>query len=84
MTQYRVRRGWLGWSLCGVYVESRLTGVWSASWMLSISIKMSAGKVTRDPALLDIPRNNLKRWRTRWSKHPPAWFNEWSVIMKRP
>jgi hypothetical protein len=43
-----------------------------------------AQKVTRDPALLDIPRKNLKRWRTRWSGHPPAWYSEWSGIMTRP
>lgn len=43
-----------------------------------------ARKINRDPALLDIPRNNLKRWRARWNENTPAWFEEWSGIMARP
>lgn len=43
-----------------------------------------ARKITRDPALLDFPRNNLKRWRARWKETTPAWFEEWSEIMARP
>jgi transposase-like protein len=43
-----------------------------------------AQKITRDASLLKIPRNNLKRWRARWSESVPAWFEEWSQIMTRP
>jgi hypothetical protein len=43
-----------------------------------------AQKIERDPKLLDVPRNNLKRWRMRWNQQPPAWHDEWTGIMQRP
>jgi hypothetical protein len=43
-----------------------------------------ARKIERDPRLLDIARSNLKRWRARWDDTPPAWFKEWSGLMRRP
>lgn len=43
-----------------------------------------AQKIDRDPKLLDIPRNNLKRWNARWEKEPPSWYGEWRGIMNRP
>ena len=43
-----------------------------------------AHKISRDASLLRIPRNNLERWRARWSDSVPAWFEEWSEIMTRP
>jgi hypothetical protein len=43
-----------------------------------------AQKIERDPKLLDVPRNNLQRWRARWDEQPPAWHEEWIGIMKRP
>jgi hypothetical protein len=43
-----------------------------------------AQKIERDRKLLDIPRNNLKRWRQRWSTDAPAWYVEWQEIMRRP
>ena len=43
-----------------------------------------AQKIERDPKLLDVPRNNLKRWNTRWEAEAPAWYDEWCGIMNRP
>ena len=43
-----------------------------------------AQKIERNPKLLDVPRNNLQRWRARWDEQPPAWYEEWVGIMKRP
>jgi hypothetical protein len=43
-----------------------------------------AQKIERDPQLLDVPRNNLKRWRARWDEQLPAWHEEWTGIMQRP
>lgn len=43
-----------------------------------------AQKIERDPKLLDVPRNNLKRWITRWEDAAPAWYHEWRGIMDRP
>ena len=40
-----------------------------------------AQKIERDPTLLAVPHNNLKRWRDRWENNPPAWFEEWREIM---
>jgi hypothetical protein len=43
-----------------------------------------ARKIQRDPELLNVPRNNLKRWRARWENEAPAWYTEWCAIMRRP
>lgn len=43
-----------------------------------------AEKIERDPNLLKIAHENLKRWRARWENQTPAWHQEWSGIMKRP
>jgi hypothetical protein len=43
-----------------------------------------AAKIARDPKLLDIARGNLKRWRSRWSSSPPAWFREWTAALQQP
>jgi hypothetical protein len=43
-----------------------------------------AQKIERDPKLLLVPRNNLKRWNARWESAAPAWYDEWRGIMNRP
>ncbi len=43
-----------------------------------------AKKIERDRRLLNIPRNNLKRWRQRWNEDAPAWHVEWQEILRRP
>lgn len=43
-----------------------------------------AEKIERDPTLLKIAHENLRRWRARWENQAPAWYQEWSEIMKRP
>ena len=43
-----------------------------------------AQKIERDPRLLEIPRNNLKRWGARWERAAPAWYGQWCRIMTRP
>lgn len=43
-----------------------------------------AQKIERDSRLLDVPRNNLKRWSARWQDDAPAWYDEWRGIMNRP
>ena len=43
-----------------------------------------ARKIERDPALLNIPRNNLERWSGRWENDAPAWLDEWRQVMARP
>lgn len=43
-----------------------------------------AKKIEGDPKLLDIPRNNLKRWGARWERQAPAWYDRWCAIMERP
>lgn len=43
-----------------------------------------AQKIEREPGLLDIARNNLKRWRARWNDDVPAWYREWCEIIQRP
>lgn len=44
-----------------------------------------AEKIERDSQLLDVPRNNLQRWKARWvESEAPAWYDEWRGIMNRP
>ena len=43
-----------------------------------------AQKIDNDPKLLDVPLNNLERWRARWENDMPAWYREWQKIMRRP
>jgi len=40
-----------------------------------------AEKISADPGLLEVARQNLRRWRTRWQQQPPTWFEEWQQIM---
>jgi hypothetical protein len=43
-----------------------------------------AAKIEGQPKLLEIARNNLKRWRARWEGAVPAWHQEWCEILDRP
>src|SRR5262245_46561416 len=43
-----------------------------------------AAKIEGQPKLLEIARNNLKRWRARWEDAVPAWHQEWCEILDRP
>ena len=43
-----------------------------------------ARKIARKPELLDVARDNLKHWRTRWGQQTPSWHTEWQAILKRP
>jgi hypothetical protein len=45
---------------------------------------MIAKKIVRDPTLLEVPRDNLERWRARWSHKPPRWWHEWRQLLDRP
>ena len=42
-----------------------------------------ARKLARDPGLLSVARENLRRWGERWGDDPPAWLEEWQAILKR-
>lgn len=43
-----------------------------------------AQKIEREPELLNVARNNLTRWRSRWDDDVPAWYREWCDILQRP
>jgi hypothetical protein len=44
-----------------------------------------AHKIERDPALLEIARGNLHRWRRLDAHQPtPGWLKEWSAVLKKP
>jgi hypothetical protein len=43
-----------------------------------------AQKIQRDPRLLEIARNNIKRWETRSQGQVPSWLKEWKTILDRP
>ena len=43
-----------------------------------------ARKIDREPALLEIARGNLHRWRQLDAHHPaPEWLKEWSALLKK-
>jgi hypothetical protein len=41
-----------------------------------------AAKIEREPRLLNVALNNLKRWRARWKGDAPAWHHEWCEILR--
>jgi hypothetical protein len=41
-------------------------------------------KIERDPKLLQIARNNIKRCGAKWRSDAPAWLQEWRKILNRP
>jgi hypothetical protein len=43
-----------------------------------------AQKIEREPGLLNIARNNLMRWRSRWDDDVPTWYREWCEILDCP
>jgi hypothetical protein len=43
-----------------------------------------AAKITRHPALLAKPRQNLERWSVRYSNDLPRWMVEWRRTLERP
>jgi hypothetical protein len=44
-----------------------------------------ARKIERDPALMEIARGNLHRWRQLEAHRPtPKWLKEWSTMLNRP
>jgi hypothetical protein len=44
-----------------------------------------ARKVEREPALLEIARRNLHRWRRLDAHQPtPGWLKEWTALLKKP
>jgi hypothetical protein len=43
-----------------------------------------ARKIEREPALLEIARGNLRRWRQLEAHHPtPEWLNEWDALLRK-
>jgi hypothetical protein len=60
---------------------------WSSHRLLEIrSLAMHAviaRKIERDPALLEIARRNVERWRARWGEAPPAWLEEWQELLNQ-
>jgi hypothetical protein len=43
-----------------------------------------AQKIDRNPDLLNVPRQNLERWKSRWPDSPPLWYREWHQILEKP
>ena len=47
------------------------------------SHRLIAQKIDADPSLLEIPRQNLDRWRELWGEDLPA-CAEWRALLKQP
>jgi hypothetical protein len=45
---------------------------------------LMARKIDHDPMLLEIPKRNLARWRSRAEGEPPNWLTEWERVLERP
>jgi len=43
-----------------------------------------ARKISREPALLQIPHRNLDRWHAKWAHAPPRWYYEWRELLALP
>ena len=90
MRQMRARRKAGGFKSASAWVANPATAIapYSAHRLLDArSLAMhalTAEKISRDPQLLNIARDNLQRWRARWPQSPPAWFEQWQEIMNWP
>lgn len=65
-------------------VPRRLPPVGSHQWIDLVDLRMCrriAQKVRRDPALMRIPKANLRRWRRKFGYWPPA-LQEWDRIIR--
>ena len=43
-----------------------------------------ARKIERDPALIEVARSNIERWRARRNSDELTWLNEWRELLKQP
>lgn len=88
MRRMRQRRKALGLKLLTRWVSDGSTTPYSDHRRLDLrSLAMHtliARKLARDPKLLGVARENLKRWGERWGRRTPVWHKEWQAILKRP
>jgi hypothetical protein len=61
------------------YSSHRLLEVRSLALHCQIARRISA-----DPALLKIPRDNLRRWKAACTGPAPRYLSEWSAILLKP
>ena len=86
MKRMRARRKATGFKTVAAWVpDTAIAPPYSAHRLLDArSLAMHvliADKISNDPRLLNIARENLVRWRARWPESPPAWFEQWQEIM---
>jgi len=90
MRQMRARRKAAGLKTVSTWVPATpvATATYSPHRVLEArSLAMHAviaQKIQRDPRLLEIARNNIKRWETRSQGQVPSWLKEWKTILDRP
>jgi hypothetical protein len=85
----RARRKAAGYREISRWVPKQITGAAYSSHRLAEARSLAmhaamAQKIEREPTLLDIPRENMERWRARWSDKPPPWWREWRALLQRP
>ena len=89
MRRMRARRKAAGYREISRWVPQQITGAAYSSHRLAEARSLAmhaamAQKIEREPTLLDIPRENMERWRARWSDKPPPWWREWRALLQRP
>jgi hypothetical protein len=89
MRRMRARRKAAGYREISRWVPKQITGAAYSSHRLAEARSLAmhaamAQKIEREPTLLDIPRENMERWRARWSDKPPPWWREWRALLQRP
>jgi hypothetical protein len=90
MRAYRARRAASGLKIASHWVPERPASALSYSSHRLLEVRSLAlhcwiaRKISRDLALLRIPRENLRRWQSRHDGQPPRYISEWSVILQQP
>jgi hypothetical protein len=89
MRRMRKRRKAAGYREITRWVPKQFTGAAYSSHRLAEARSLAmhaamAQKIEREPSLLDIPRQNMERWRARWRDKPPPWWREWRILLQRP
>ena len=89
MRRMRKRRQAAGYREITRWVPEQVAGAAYSSHRLAEARSLAmhaamAHKIEREPSLLDIPRQNMVRWRAQWPDKAPPWWREWRVLLQRP
>lgn len=90
MRAYRARRAASGLKLASQWVPGQPADALAFSSHRLVEARSLAlhcriaRRISADLSLLEIPRDNLRRWQSRHDNQVPRYISEWSVILQQP